>query len=141
MAGPKSVLEAKRFVQKRCTYQRPKSPRKVIEPRVLEKKGLFIYGHIYLCKQLLPQINSCCQEVMQNNETTSSWSNHYWMLVASRKTCWLWILSPRTVPNLSVYRPDHHFQDQWLGVERCYLIFLHPTVGVSRSVWWFKYGN
>ena len=51
------------------------------------------------------------------------------------------ILSPRTVPNMSVYGPDHQFQDQWLDVERCYLIFLHPLVGVSRSVWWFKYGN
>ena len=37
--------------------------------------------------------------------------------------------------------PDHHFQDQWLGVETCYLIFLHPALGVSRSVWRFKYGN
>ena len=32
------------------------------------------------------------------------------------------ILSPRTVPNMSVYGPDHRFQDQWLGVERCYRI-------------------
>ena len=32
------------------------------------EKGLFICGHIYLGKQLLPQINSCCQEVMQNND-------------------------------------------------------------------------
>ena len=50
------------------------------------------------------------------------------------------ILSPRTVPNVSVYGPDYHFQDQRLDVERCYLIFLHPVVSVSRSVWWFKYG-
>ena len=41
------------------------------------------------------------------------------------------ILSP--VPNVSVYGPDHYFQDQWLDVERCYLIFLHPVVDVSRS--------
>ena len=51
------------------------------------------------------------------------------------------ILSLRTVPNVSVYGPDHHFQDQWSNVERCYLTFLHPMVGVSRSVWWFKCGN
>ena len=51
------------------------------------------------------------------------------------------ILSPKTVPNMSVYGPDHHFLDQWLDVGRCYLIFLHLVVGVSRSVWWFKYGN
>ena len=31
--------------------------------------------------------------------------------------------SPRTVPNVSVYGSDHHFQDQWLDIERCYLIF------------------
>ena len=33
-----------------------------------------------------------------------------------------------------VYGPDHHFQDQWLDAERCYLIFLHPVVSFSRSV-------
>ena len=36
---------------------------------------------------------------------------------------------------MSVYGTDHHFQDQWLDVERCFLIFLHPGVGVSRSLW------
>ena len=51
-----------------------------------EEKGLFICRDIYLCKQLLPQINSCCQEVMQNNEMTSPWSNSCWMLVASIKS-------------------------------------------------------
>ena len=50
-------------------------------------------------------------------------------------------LSPRTVSNVSMYGPDHHFQDQWLNVERCYLIFLHLVVGVSSSVWWVKNGN
>ena len=50
-------------------------------------------------------------------------------------------LSPRTVPNVSVYGPDHHFQDQWLDVERCYPIFLHLVVSVSSSVGWFKNGN
>ena len=39
-------------------------------------------------------------------------------------------LSPRSVPNMSVYGPEHHFQDQWLNVERCYLIFLHLVVSV-----------
>ena len=48
--------------------------------------------------------------------------------------------SPRTVPIISLYGPDHHFQDQWLNVERCYLVFLHLVVGVSSSVWWFKNG-
>ena len=50
-------------------------------------------------------------------------------------------LSPRTVSNVSVYGLDHHFQDQWLNIERCYLIFLHLVVGVSSSVWWFKNRN
>ena len=48
--------------------------------------GSFICRHIYLCKQLLLQINSCCQVVMKNNEMTSPWSSHCRMLVASRKT-------------------------------------------------------
>ena len=29
------------------------------------KKGLFSSGHIYFDKQLLPQTNICCREVMQ----------------------------------------------------------------------------
>ena len=51
------------------------------------------------------------------------------------------ITSLWTVPNVSVYGPDYHFQDQWLDVVGCYLIFLHPVVSVSRSVLRFKYGN
>ena len=47
-------------------------------------------------------------------------------------------ISPRTVPNMSAY---HHFQDQWLDVERCYLVFLHLVVSISSTVWWFKNGN
>ena len=50
------------------------------------EKGLFICGQIYLGKQLLPQINNCCQEVLQNNEMTCPWSKHCWMLVACGKT-------------------------------------------------------
>ena len=48
-------------------------------------------------------------------------------------------LSPKTVPNVSVSvsKPDHHFRDQWLDVDRCHLIFLHLVVVVSWSVWWF----
>ena len=41
------------------------------------------------------------------------------------------ILSPRTVPNLSVYGPDYRFRGQWLDVDRGYLIFLDPVVSVS----------
>ena len=46
--------------------------------------------------------------------------------------------SPKTVPSLSVYRPDHHFRGQWLDIDWSHLIFLHLVVGVSWSVWWFK---
>ena len=73
------------------------------------EKGLFICRHIYLGKKLLSQINSCCQEVTQNNEMTFPWFINCWMLVASRKKkitrwpCWLWILSPKTMSNMFVY--------------------------------------
>ena len=50
-------------------------------------------------------------------------------------------LSPRTVPDVSVYGSDHHFHNQWLDVERCYPVFMHLVVSVSSSVWWFKNGN
>ena len=43
-------------------------------------------------------------------------------------------LSPRTVPNVSVYVPDRRFQDQWLDIERGYLVFLHLVVSVSSSI-------
>ena len=65
MAGPRSGLEATRIVQKGCTHQRPKLPRKIMEPRVLEKGVLFSCRHICLGKQLLLQMNICCREVMQ----------------------------------------------------------------------------
>ena len=32
---------------------------------------------------------------------------------------------------MSVYGPDHHFQDQWLGIERCHLIL--QSVSVDQS--------
>ena len=32
-------LEATRFVQKRCIHLRPKLPRKIAEPRILERKA------------------------------------------------------------------------------------------------------
>ena len=51
------------------------------------------------------------------------------------------ILSPRTVPNVFVYGPDYHFRGQWLDVDRGYLVFLHPVVGVSSPAWRFKEGN
>ena len=54
MAGPKSVLEMVHISQAEIAeeYGRTTS---------FTEKSLFIFRHIYLCKQLLPQINSCCQ--------------------------------------------------------------------------------
>ena len=70
---------------KRCTYQEAEIAEENNRTMSFGVKGLFICRHIYLCKQLLPQIISCYQEVMQNNEMISPWSNHCWMLVASIK--------------------------------------------------------
>ena len=47
-------------------------------------------------------------------------------------------LSPRTVPNMSVYGPDHRFQVQGLDFKRSHLVCLHPVVNVSSSVWWLS---
>ena len=61
-------------------------------------------------------------------DACSIWKNDYQVALLAL------FLSPVTVPNVAVYGPDHHFQDQWLDVERCYLIFLHLVVSVSSSV-------
>ena len=63
MTGPKSVLEAA-HIEAEIAGENNRTTS-------FGEKGLFICRQIYLCKQLLPQINSCCQEVMQNNEMTS----------------------------------------------------------------------
>ena len=83
MAGPKTVLEATRFVKKKVHVTEVEIAKENNRTLSFGEKGVFICRHIYLCKQLLPQINSCCQEVMQNNEMNSPWSNHCLMLVAS----------------------------------------------------------
>ena len=85
MIGPKGRLEATRFVQKKVYISKAEIAEENNRTTSSGEKGLFICGHIYLGKQLLLQINSCCQEVLQNNEMTSPWSNHCWVLVASRK--------------------------------------------------------
>ena len=59
-------------LSKKAYTSEAETPRKIIELRVLEKKGSFSYRHICLDKQLLPQINICCREVMQNNKMASS---------------------------------------------------------------------
>ena len=63
MAGPKSVLEATTFVQKRCTYL-AEIAEENNRTMGFGEKCLFICRHIYLGKQFLLQINSCCQVVM-----------------------------------------------------------------------------
>ena len=59
VAGPKRKLEATRFVQKRCTYL-AEIAEENNRTTSFGEKGLFIYRHIYLGKQLLLQINNCC---------------------------------------------------------------------------------
>ena len=63
-------MEATRFDQKGCT-----SEAEIVEESGRTKsfggKGLFSLGHIYFDEQLLPQINVCYEEIMQNNEMTS----------------------------------------------------------------------
>ena len=72
MAWPRSVLEATRYVQNGVHNIRGRNRRgKNNRTTSFGEKGLFVCGHICLCKQLLPQINSCCQKVMQNNEMIS----------------------------------------------------------------------
>ena len=81
----KSELESVHCMAEKCVGSNMICPKKVdiSEAEIAEEynrtksfgeKGFFfICRH---CKQLLPQINSCCQEVMQNNAITSPWSNH-----------------------------------------------------------------
>ena len=45
------------------------------------------------------------------------------------------IQSPSSVPNVSVYGPDHHFQGQWLDVESCYLISCILWSLISCILW------
>ena len=75
MTGPKSVSEMVHMSKDEIAEENDRAT-------IFREKSSFICRHIYLHKQLLPQIKSCCQEVMQNNEMTSSCSNHCLMLVA-----------------------------------------------------------
>ena len=83
---------------------------------------MFVYLQTHLLMQAIATANKqWLSVVMWDNELTSPWSNHFRMLVASRKDDYqvaalALILSPKTVPNMSVYGPDHHFQGQWLDV-------------------------
>ena len=64
MAGPKNVSEMVHISQAEIAEENNVTTS-------FGEKGLFSCRHIYLCRWLLPQINSCCQVVMQNNEMTS----------------------------------------------------------------------
>ena len=55
MAGPKSK---KLYI----------SSRNRRETTNFGEKGLLVCRHVYFGKQLLPQINDCCREMLQNNE-------------------------------------------------------------------------
>ena len=57
MAGPKSVLEMVHISKAEIAEENDRTTSFI-------NKSLFICRHIYLCKQLLPQINRCCQVMM-----------------------------------------------------------------------------
>ena len=60
MAGQKSKLAATRFVQNKVCISKAEITKENNRTTSFVEKGLFICGHIYLGKQLLLQINSCC---------------------------------------------------------------------------------
>ena len=57
MAGLKSVLEMVHISQAEIAEENNRTTS-------FGEKSLFICRHIYLCKQLLPQQNSCCHVMM-----------------------------------------------------------------------------
>ena len=57
MAGPKSVFEMVHISKAKIAEENDRTTS-------FREKSLFICRHIYLCKQLLPQINRCCQAMM-----------------------------------------------------------------------------
>ena len=77
---------------------------------------------------------------MQNNEMTSPWSNHCWMLAHLEYNYQVAVLalflSPRTVPNVSTT-----FRISGWTLRDVNPVFLHLVVSVSSSAWWFKNGN
>ena len=52
----KSVLEATRFVEKKVYISEAEIAEENNRTMTFEEKGLFTCRHVYLCKQLLPQI-------------------------------------------------------------------------------------
>ena len=71
MAGPKSRLEATRFVQKMVYTSVAEIAEENSRTTSFGDDGLFSCGHICSGKQLLPQINNCCREMIQNSKITS----------------------------------------------------------------------
>ena len=71
MAGPKIRLEATRLVQKKVYTSEAEISEENSRTTSFGENGLFSCRHICFGKQLLPQINIYCREVMQNNKITS----------------------------------------------------------------------
>ena len=65
MEGPKSKLKSTRFVPKRVYIFQAEIAEENNGTTSFREKGSLSCRHICSGKQLLPQINSCCQEVMQ----------------------------------------------------------------------------
>ena len=59
MAGPKSVFEMVHI-----SWAEIAEENNITTYEFWRKKVCYIFRHIYLCKQLLVQINSCCQVVI-----------------------------------------------------------------------------
>ena len=57
MAGPKSVFEMVHISKAEIVEEDNRT-------KSFGENSLFICRHSYLCKQLLPQINRCCQVMM-----------------------------------------------------------------------------
>ena len=57
MAGPESVFEMVHISKAEIAEENDRTTS-------FREKSLFICRHIYLHKQLLPQINRCCQVMM-----------------------------------------------------------------------------
>ena len=65
------------------------------------ENGSFSCRHMCLGKQLLPQINVCCREVMQNNKMSSSMGQPVISLVVSVWLVVCVVLVPCYIPKLS----------------------------------------
>ena len=86
MAGPKIEVGSNKICPKKVYTSEIEIAVENNKTTSFGEKGSFICGYSYFGKQLLPQINICCREVMQNNKVTSLMAKHYWMPVASKRS-------------------------------------------------------